>query len=147
VTVTIRAVTIDDSEDIARLSGQLGYPSEADVIRRRLQFVLASPETAVIAAVVDTRVVGWMQLSVMRQVESEPFAEIRGLVVDESVRGSGIGSLLVNHARDWANANGCSRLRVRTNVTRFDTHQFYERRGFRLSKTQKVYETGLSSDD
>jgi GNAT superfamily N-acetyltransferase len=61
-------------------------------------------------------------------------------VVDESMRGEGIGSALVAYAREWARDNGCARLRVTTNVTRLDTHQFYERRGFRLSKTQKVYE-------
>jgi GNAT superfamily N-acetyltransferase len=140
MTLSIRAVTIDDCEAIARLSGQLGYPSEVDAIRRRLESVFAHPEIAVVAAVADTRVAGWMQLAVMRQVESEPFAQIRGLVVDESMRGEGIGSVLVAYAREWARANGCARLRVTTNVTRLDTHQFYERRGFRLSKTQKVYE-------
>ena len=83
---------------------------------------------------------GWIQLSVVESLESGRFAEIRGLVVAEGERGSGIGAALVGAGEEWARARGCRRVRVRSNVVRERTHRFYERLGYRAVKSQKVFD-------
>jgi len=72
------------------------------------------------------------------------FAELGGLVVDEARRGSGNGRALLAKAEGWAAENGCAMLRVRSNVQRAAAHQFYERMGYAVTKSQFVLEKQLS---
>jgi GNAT superfamily N-acetyltransferase len=69
----------------------------------------------------------------------EPCAMIRGLVVDASRRGGGIGAALVEAASGWAAGHGFRTLRVRSNSVRERTHAFYERLGFARTKSQVVF--------
>ena len=89
------------------------------------------------------RLLGWIHVSVIETMESESFAEIRGLVVSESYRGSGIGRQLVAAAEQWAHKKHCSRIRVRTNIVRIDAHAFYKKLGFVSKKTQHVFDKSL----
>jgi len=83
-------------------------------------------------------VVGWIHVSLLRHLESDPYAEIVGLVVREGARGAGVGAGLVDAARAWARERGLTRLDVRSNVVREDAHRFYVREGFREVKRQAV---------
>ena len=97
----------------------------------------------VVAAIVDDRIVGWMHVFHALRVESQPFCEIAGLVVDEQFRGRGIGRRWIEHAKHWCKRKNCNRLRVRTNTKRTATHQFYSGVGFSLVKEQKIFEMKL----
>lgn len=134
----LRTARPEDAADLARLAEQLGYPTTAGEITTRLA-ALASSDLIVVAAE-SNRVVAWMHLGTSTSLESDPWAEIRGLVVDIERRSAGIGGRLVAFARHWAAERGVARLRVRTNVLRKDTHRFYERCGFTLTKEQRVYD-------
>jgi GNAT superfamily N-acetyltransferase len=50
--------------------------------------------------------------------------------VDERVRGSGVGRVIVQAAEHWARERGCRRMVVTTALRRVDAHAFYERIGF-----------------
>lgn len=84
-------------------------------------------------------VAGWLHATTSFRLESPPYAEIGGLVVDEHRRGQGIGERLVRAAVDWAGGRGFAELRVRSNVVREDAHRFYRRLGFASVKTQAVF--------
>ncbi len=84
-----------------------------------------------------------MQLSYILRIESGYFGEITGLVVDGRHRSVGIGNMRIDYARNWTQAKGIKKLRVRTNIVCQRTHAFYERNGFTLRKEQKVYEMNL----
>ena len=140
--MSIRPAQLSDAACIARLSGELGYPTSLDAIAQRLSLLPAEFEQVVVACD-DERVIGWMQVGLAMSIESEPFAEIRALVVDSSVRGQGWGKRLVDAAMDWSRSHGMARLRVRSNSLRIATHEFYRRQGFTESKQQKVFELAL----
>jgi GNAT superfamily N-acetyltransferase len=72
-------------------------------------------------------------------IDSEPFALITGLVVDETKRSRGIGAALVEAAVEWAAGHGYRTIRVRSNVIRERAHAFYERLGFSRVKNQVVF--------
>ena len=69
--------------------------------------------------------------------------EIVGLVVDSVARRSGVGRALVAAAEHWARSRGIDEVFVRSNVVRPESHPFYERIGYLLSKTQHVYRKRL----
>ncbi len=139
---TIRPATLEDARDIATLSDQLGYPTPPERMQERLIKLLPRPDQRVFAAERDGHLIGWLHVGKIEMVESDPFAEIYGLVIRDTERGKGIGPLLLRAAEAWASAQGLPKVRVRCNVLREQTHRFYEREGFVVRKAQKIFDKG-----
>jgi GNAT superfamily N-acetyltransferase len=143
--ITIRTADPDDDAVVGKLVAQLGY---ADITiessRRRLVQLLDKVDHAVFVAVTDGRiVVGFVHICVIETLEHEPRGEIRTLSVDEKHRSMGIGAQLVARAEEWARERRLVRVRVRSNVVRERARSFYERLGYRVSKTQNVFDKTL----
>lgn len=141
--VRIRQVTIDDASEAARLCGELGYPSTEAQISSRLRHLHTCPDHQVFVADDGSHIVGWLHIGPHLAMESDPMAEVLGLVVADGRRGQGTGRLLMAEAEAWARRTGFAALRVRSNVVRERTHKFYEGLGFRTSKTQKVFDKAV----
>lgn len=138
--VKIRPGRVEDAGDIARLAGQLGYPSISSEIEQRLETLSAKRDNVILVAESpEAGVVGWIHIAGTYFVEEEAVAEIGGLVVDEATRSAGIGQALLRAAEDWAKDYGFKILRVHSNVLRERAHIFYERHGFQVAKQQKVF--------
>ena len=140
----IREATESDSAALAGLAGELGYATTAEEMGRRLAALQKSENDTVLVAVRSDKVVAWIHLTRIPSLESSPFAEIRGFVVTETERGTGVGTRLVNSAEEWSRDRGCPRIRVRSNIVRTETRRFYENRGFVVKKTQNVFDKTLS---
>lgn len=135
-----RTLQLADAPALLPLCAQLGYPCTLDQLERRLRDLLPSPDDGCIGAQgEDGRLVGWVHVQGRHVLESDPYAEIVGLVVDERCRGRGVGRALVAAAETWAWGAGYPELRVRSNVTRTGAHAFYQRLGFDLTKTSHVF--------
>ena len=140
----IRRAEMRDVDEIAELATQLGYRTDATAMRPRLEAALHAHETrAVFVAERDGRVRGWIDVAIVALLSNDPLAEIHGLVVDERERSTGLGALLVAAAETWAVERGMRRMRVRSNVTRDRTRQFYERQGYVVTKTSSVFDKAL----
>ncbi len=72
-----------------------------------------------------------------------PTAAIMGMVVGEGHRSEGIGTALLAACEDWARGIGCSRMTVRSRVTRERAHGFYVRHGYDIEKTSLVFRKAL----
>jgi len=129
----------DDCLRIAELSDQLGYPSSAEEIRTRMNELARDKANCTFVAVIDKQVIGWIHAWYALRIESAPFVEIGGLVVDENFRGRYIGEKLVTVVTNWALMKGVKTLRVRSNIKRVAAHQFYQHIGFQEIKEQKVF--------
>lgn len=143
--ISVRVASESDAEAIASLSAQLGYPTSVDEMRERYLRIRAERNSEVFVAerAEDSRVVGWTHVVPRLQLEDAPHAELAGLVVDESVRSTGVGAALLAAAEDWARAQGFSTMRLRSNVIRERAHRFYEREGYRRIKSQAVFRKPL----
>lgn len=138
--ITIRNAEISDSESIAELSGQLGYISNNSVTQNRLIEILENKNNCVFVAVSNKTIVGWIHGFYTLRVESDPFIEIGGLVVHENYQKNGIGKTLVEYVIRWSASKYCCKTRVRCNLTRKESHKFYENIGFKENKIQKVFD-------
>jgi len=143
MTVTIRAISTEDVRAITVLADQLGYRMSEPQMLEHIQAVIRHADCDAFVAVHENEVVGWIGLVHRIQLESAPFCEINGLVVDERYRGKGIGAALIEKAKEWTINKGCARLRLRTNVKRVDAHRFYSGLGFTEVKEQKVFEIAV----
>ena len=68
-------------------------------------------------------VVGWIEVSLAHHLQSEPFGLIGGLVVQEGVRGGGIGRRLCQEAERWTREQGIAQIRVTSRSTREAAHR------------------------
>jgi GNAT superfamily N-acetyltransferase len=141
--VTIRLAQPEDAVCIAALCGQLGYPTTADAVRRRLAGIRQDERHAVFVGEDADRVVGWVHVYLCPLVVADAQAEIGGLVVDEGWRSRGVGRRLLEGAECWARERGCRELVVRSNVIREQAHAFYERAGYVCFKTSRVFRKTL----
>jgi N-acetylglutamate synthase-like GNAT family acetyltransferase len=146
MSILIRTAKKEDAKAISRLSSQLGYQiSEEDTIYN-IELLNESEHDVVYVAILDNNVIGWIHIFYSLRIESKPFCEIGGLVVDENIRGSGIGRMLIKKAVEWSRMKLCETLRVRTNIVRLETHKFYAKMGFTLTKQQNVFGLSLIND-
>src|SRR6185312_84267 len=136
---TIRTATAADAEDIARLSGQLGYPSTVEETLQRLRAVSRHSEHTVYVAEANGKLLGWIHVFARPSLTAEPSAEVAGLVVDEQYRNCGVGQALMRQAERWAEVEGYGAVTLRSNVKRLRAHAFYERLGYQNIKTSKSF--------
>ena len=140
----VRLARLEDAPAIARLSGQLNYPTTAEDVVRRLHQMEGDAQLVVYLAELSDgaaagTVIGWMHVEERHLVQSDAPAEVTALVVEESYRSRGAGRLLMQAAEQWARTRGCSVVMLRSNVIRERAHAFYERLGYENFKTQKVF--------
>lgn len=143
--IRIRQACVADAAELARLSGQLGYPVAAEVFAERLRRAVARSDQLVLVAQVYGKVGGWLQAHSADIIESGFRVEIVGLIVDESLRRRGLGRRLVQEAEHWAASLDAPIVVVRTNITRAESHIFYMALGYRQTKTQHVYRKALGT--
>jgi N-acetylglutamate synthase-like GNAT family acetyltransferase len=140
----IRPAAIKDASQITALLHQLGYPDTEQVVNRRLEMLDGKTDTIILVAEDDGRqLTGCIQVVIANRLAEGPYGEIASLVVAEDERGRGVGRQLVDSAADWLNGHGLSRMRVRCNAIRKQTHRFYAHLGFRETKSQKIFDRDL----
>jgi GNAT superfamily N-acetyltransferase len=137
----VRAIEVGDVEAVAALTAELGYDRTAQHILQWIeQANRGNGEQIAFVAYLDHTVIGWIEVSIERRLQSHPFGMIGGLVVSRSVRGRGVGRLLCHRAEQWTWDCGLATLRVTSRSTRADAHRFYLRDGYREVKTSLVFE-------
>lgn len=136
----VRPAILRDAERIAALATQLGYPSSPEQVRKRLRGIQHDGEHAVfVTELPKAGVIAWVHVLVSKVVESDPEAEIGGLVVDEAHRRSGAGRHLMERAEEWSRTKGLKSVYLRSNVIRKDAHAFYLILGYEIVKTQYAF--------
>jgi GNAT superfamily N-acetyltransferase len=136
---------LSDAEAVADLCTQLGYPSTGAEMKRRIGLLLGRDDHALLVAMVDGEwVIGWVHVCAVTLLESDPLAEIWGLVVDAEERGRGVGRRLMAAAESWARQHGFTVMGLRSRRQREEAHLFYERLGYRVVKTSYTFRKSLA---
>lgn len=136
--MTIRRMSEADAEAVAQLSGELGYPSDADTVRHRLRAI--DPGDFVVVAVSPADVpIGFIHARLSRGLETEARVLIVALVVSSQARRVGVGRRLIAEVESWAATTSAEAVVVRSNTERNEAHDFYPAAGYEKVKTQAVY--------
>jgi predicted N-acetyltransferase YhbS len=142
--VVVRSISRDDAEAVAGLSGQLGYEASVEEVCERIGRLSSCTESQIaFVACLGAEIVGWIEASIMYDLQSPPYSLIGGLVVLEGRRSLGIGRRLCAEVEIWSRRQGVPTLRVTSRIAREGAHRFYLREGFQRVKTSAVFEKML----
>jgi GNAT superfamily N-acetyltransferase len=129
----------NDLVAVGALSEQLGYPVEMQQLMARFEHISSLGHHALLVTG-DHEVSGWIHLEAVSDLIEETKVEIKALVVDENMRSKGVGTVLVQAAKEWAKTYGSNTIYLSCNIIRDRAHAFYEREGFTKVKTSHFFE-------
>ena len=102
---------------------------------------MAAEGRVVLVAELGGAVIGCLSTSVMRVLHRPaPVGRISMMVVDEALRGRGIGAGLVRAAEDALATQGCYMVEVTSHERRTEAHRFYERLGYERTSVRLARE-------
>jgi ribosomal protein S18 acetylase RimI-like enzyme len=111
--------------------------------REELQKLIDSPSVLILARA-DGEIVGAAALGVFR-TPSGVHAHVEDVIVDESMRGQGIGEQLVNHLLQIAREMGLKGVSLTCNPRRVAANALYRKMGFKKWETN-VYWYDLNGE-
>ena len=133
----IRKAQKEDAKSVSKLLTQLGYDTASLSVEEML-LNLSSKDNGVYVYVLKEKVIAVMSIIFFDYFPSaQKLCRITSIVVDEKIRGSGVGSKLINHAKSVALNRECNILEVTTSLQRQQTQEYYESIGFK--KTSYKY--------
>ena len=138
--LTVRAAEMADTEALASLMTELGYPTRGSEMQMRLEVIAKDPQYRTFVAVRAGKVCGMIGTFCYYGYEhNNPGAKILALVVAENCRAGGVGRRLIAAAENDLAQRNIRRLIVDTRLEREGAHKFYEsagyvRNGFRFVK-------------
>ncbi len=130
---TIRPLGSTDLADAATLLTQLNPETPTDIVKERLQTLLADhSHYQLIGAFATGKLVGVAGAWIATKIWCGRYLEIDNLVVDSGQRSSGIGSLLVGHLENTARERDCKLLVLDSYTSNRPSHRLYHRLGFEI---------------
>lgn len=141
--ILIREMVEADIAAVARLCGDLDYPTSFEQLAGRYAKVSIQPDNGVWVAELDGEVVGWAHGHGVHILEADSYVEIGGIVVDPGCRGLGLGRMLLEACERWAQARGYPRIRLRSGIHRSWAHAFYRRLGYQQASTAITFSLNL----
>jgi ribosomal protein S18 acetylase RimI-like enzyme len=118
---------------ILELANSIGFldHTNRDIITKNFQTMLSDPNTQILVAESDNKLVGVLSLNIRNSfLHSSKSALIDEMIVTEEFRGKGVGKRLINAAIDQSTQLGCCELEVSTQHDNTDAIEFYHRLGF-----------------
>ncbi|UTH75899.1 GNAT family N-acetyltransferase [Chromobacterium sp. IIBBL 290-4] len=141
--ILIRLMTEADIAAVAKLCGDLDYPTDPDTLAARYAAVRAFPDNEIWVAECAGQVAGWVHGHGGHLLEASSYVEIGGIVVDPAYHRLGIGRLLLAACERWAYQRGYARIRLRSGMQRTGAHDFYRRIGYQQKNTSLTFALDL----
>ncbi len=133
---TFRKAGPEDLPGLLPLYAQLGQ-DDGQILTHEaalavLERIASYPDYQIRVALREGRVVGTYALLVMDNMAhlGAPSAVVEDVVVDQDLRGCGIGAAMMREAMVIASERGCYKIVLNSNRNRLDAHRFYEGLGF-----------------
>jgi len=134
----IREATEIDLPAILALYAQLGQDDGSVLSLKEACCILdrmnSYPDYRLYVALVAGRVVGTFSMLIMDNMahKGARSAILEDVVVEERLRGKGVGKRMMAFAYEICKEKGCYKLALNSNRNRKDAHRFYESLGFEM---------------
>lgn len=126
----ILEATTRHASSITRLLNQLGYPDEVETVAQRIE-ENQRPGYKIFVAEVDQQIAGFIAVHTYTYLHTGGLiGRIMSFCVDETVRGTGIGTQLLHYAEQYLTDQHCVKIELNSNNRRTETHRFYKQRGY-----------------
>jgi GNAT superfamily N-acetyltransferase len=143
-TIRLRMPRLQDLPAMLPLAKQLGYEADIEVFKNRYELLASSSDHQIVVAEMDdgpdSQIVGMALFRKHVSLLTPPQLEVSGVVVDEQVRGQGVGKILLLEAERVCRVWGLKKIRLTSNVKRTDAHRFYLNLGYAQPKTSHLFE-------
>jgi len=139
--IQIRKIKESDALSITELSNELGYKVGQIIVHEQIVSIINNNDHFAMVVEQNNVIIGYIHAFRALRLTTTPFLEICGLVVKEKYRKMGIGKSMVRHIEE--HVMHVKAIRVRCNITRKSTHQFYENLAYSEKKKQKIFEKTL----
>lgn len=134
--IIIRPYQESDITAMTELMGDLGYPTNAEQMKNRMNIIEAIPGSFTYVADLEGKTVGMIGISQLYAYEEDGFVtQINLLVTKKEYEGQGIGTALICFVEAWANERGSTMLYLTSGIKpeRIRAHEFYKARGFEVT--------------
>jgi GNAT superfamily N-acetyltransferase len=121
------------------LNALLGYDADVRQIRVRLDRLGKEPAHHLIGVEGPGGLVAFAHFFERPSIEKGFDMVIQSLVVDVTLRGSGIGRLLMQRIEQVARAKNCDAVAFSFQTSRTNAREFYERLGYEVSSTSNMF--------
>ncbi|RBO22755.1 GNAT family N-acetyltransferase [Enterobacter ludwigii] len=127
--VLIRTPKLKDIPSLNKLFLQLGYQTEGERLKKHIDQEYTG--LSILVAESEKELCGVIVVNFITPLhENGLWALISALVIDESLRGAGIGRKLLIAAEQIALEKGCSQIELSSSERRVRAHKFYEDNGY-----------------
>lgn len=131
--ISIRKYISTDLEALTDLMNDLGYPTDTQSMKNRMESIESNPDYYTFMAEVENEIAGMVGARIVHFYEGDGVtAQISALVIKENFQGKGIGKELIRFIESWAREKGAKSLYLTSGAKpeRAKAHDFYKRQGF-----------------
>jgi len=129
----IRDATPADAAALAPLVTELGYPSDADALARRVATLVADEWSGVWVAETGGAIAGVVSAHASPLLSRDTrICRITAMIVTADAQGRGVGRALGERVEQEARRWNCDRIEVTSSQRRTDAHAFYARMGYEI---------------
>jgi GNAT superfamily N-acetyltransferase len=140
----IREAVAGDAQAVASLFSQLGYPASAEEMTGRIETLSLLKEYKTFVAEAQDEVIGLVGVYLGHSLEfTGMYGRLTALVVDEKLRGRGIGKMLIERVESWLAGQGALLVVLTSSSRRKESHDFYRHIGYidtGLRFTKRLYQ-------
>jgi len=129
----VARITESDLDALASLLEELsGYPTDRKRMIRALRAIRGDRSYILLGARLDGILAGTAMGILCRDLvgDCRPFMVVENVIVSAAVRGSGVGTALMNALEREADARGCLYINIVSSMHRAGAHRFYESLGY-----------------
>ncbi|MCB6839585.1 GNAT family N-acetyltransferase [Weissella viridescens] len=134
----IRIGKISDVHAIGLINKKaMGYCTGDDILTQRLKRICDEKNHELIVATqADDCVVGYIHVETYTSLYMDSMFNILGFAIDPQFQHQGIATQLLHAIETEAQQRNYSGIRLNSGTERLAAHQFYEKSGYMLDKTQ-----------
>ncbi|MEK4251798.1 GNAT family N-acetyltransferase [Paenibacillus sp. FSL W7-1287] len=134
--MNIREYNSNDLHALVELMGELGYPTEEEILKKRMERIECDPMCFTFVAEVHSQVVGMIGIRQLYSYEIDEVAtQINALVTKKEYQRKGIGTALILYVEEWTRNNGSETIVLNSGIkeSRKAAHEFYKALGFEVT--------------